>query len=276
MEKSVFTFDSPRIQQFSLPSNIVFYLNQNPEYPKVLQKLQKTCKYFFARNKFLIIENGWFENSRWPKSSIINKQEDLSKCNAKLSFRGQLYFWSINLTTYKNLCSKIYYNNITLLSIYFTTLNLSDYKILTSSKSLKNVDIRYCRILKEEKNGVPLDEILKFTPNITNFRCINLKSVIKFPDRNNITNEILENIFANITEKSIDNFSITRFFLSPEFDPNLLCEFIKKAAAPKAIFRFSVYYHFDEQKDVVSTALFQMLKDWNIPEQKPQIILSYS
>uniref|UniRef100_A0A914PLI5 Uncharacterized protein n=1 Tax=Panagrolaimus davidi TaxID=227884 RepID=A0A914PLI5_9BILA len=81
-------------------------------------------------------------------------------------------------------------------------------------------------------------------------------------------------MFVNITENSIDNFSITRYFLSPKFDPNLLCKFIKKAAAPKAVFRFSVYYHFDEQKQQISTALFQMLEEWDIPEQKPQIILS--
>uniref|UniRef100_A0A914Q1A3 Uncharacterized protein n=1 Tax=Panagrolaimus davidi TaxID=227884 RepID=A0A914Q1A3_9BILA len=269
MENSVFTFDSPRIQQFSLPSNIIYYLNRNKEYPKVLQKLQQSCKYFFARNKLLIVEeDGCFNEDAWPEFSIKNKRENLSKSNAKFMFIYKLYICLIGLNPNidKNLCSKIFYNNITLLRIYFTTLNLSDYEILASSKCLTDVDIQHCVILNEEKNHVQLDEIFNFTPNIAIFRCIKSTG-------NTITNQILKNMLANITENCIEKFSVSGCFLSSFFDPNLLCEFIKKAAAPKAIFRFSISFDSDEQKQQISTALFQMLEEWNIPEQRAQIEL---
>ena len=43
-------------QRFSIPSNIVYYMAQNPISPISYQKLIKCCKYFYPKNPILVVD----------------------------------------------------------------------------------------------------------------------------------------------------------------------------------------------------------------------------
>uniref|UniRef100_A0A914R0H9 Uncharacterized protein n=1 Tax=Panagrolaimus davidi TaxID=227884 RepID=A0A914R0H9_9BILA len=170
------------------------------------------------------------------------------------------------LNSMKAICSKIYYNCITSLVLCSTTLKISDYEILTSSKLLKDVDIQYYNILDNYENKISLDKIFEQTPNVEKF------SFQRYKVSDGLTNKIMENMTAILKGNYVKHFLVTGCLFSPNFDPNLLCAFIKKAVAPDSVFHFLTCKGFNEQYFEIKKAVNEMIKEWdNSDHQKPVI-----
>uniref|UniRef100_A0A914PNF4 Uncharacterized protein n=1 Tax=Panagrolaimus davidi TaxID=227884 RepID=A0A914PNF4_9BILA len=268
-----FTFNSLRIQSFSIPSNIIYYIIKDPSSPNGIQKLQQTCKYFFVKNKVIVVKDGYFSFISWP---VFHKTRNINKIhhfNAKFWFTGTLEFnaWQAFFELDITVCSKIYKNDIISLTVNYMHINIKEYEILTSSKNLKTVLIINSDILDDGKNELPIEIILKQLPFITKFSHIKRN---EDSDLNRtITNETLKNLIAISNDNKMVSFAISGYQLSPILDPSLFCSFIKRAAAPKASFRFFFNYNSAEQKHELSVAVEQMLKTWDHDQPKPFIHL---
>uniref|UniRef100_A0A914Q7S5 Uncharacterized protein n=1 Tax=Panagrolaimus davidi TaxID=227884 RepID=A0A914Q7S5_9BILA len=266
----IFTFVSPRIQEFSLPSNLIYFINRNTKNAKILEKLQKTCKYLFAKNKVVIIKDAWFSDKNWSTNHHLNQTlGKLENFNAKIWIMGNLSvsrWFDPNSNLNKILCSKIYYNEITSFEIQCAILYLSEFEILTSSKALKVIGLHLSVILDKNDKNVSIDEILKRVSNISEF--IYQKSKEFAPETIELTNQTLKNMTSILNGNRLNVLCIYR--LSPTFDPNLFFDFIKTAAAPKALFEF--YIQCVAFKKFMKKAVNQMLSKWDIPvNQKPSI-----
>uniref|UniRef100_A0A914QF60 CRAL-TRIO domain-containing protein n=1 Tax=Panagrolaimus davidi TaxID=227884 RepID=A0A914QF60_9BILA len=175
-----------------------------------------------------------------------------------------------NSNVMKAICSKIYYNSITSLSLYYTTLKISDYEILTSSKILIYVFVQGCNILDNDENEISLDKIFEQTPNVEKFAF----DTYGVPD--GLTNKIMENMTAVLKGNYVKYFSVKGFVFSPNFVPNLLCAFIKKAAAPNAEFRFLNCMGFDKQYFQIKKAVDEMIEEWDISDHQKPVIEIFS
>uniref|UniRef100_A0AC35ETY8 Uncharacterized protein n=1 Tax=Panagrolaimus sp. PS1159 TaxID=55785 RepID=A0AC35ETY8_9BILA len=121
-------------------------------------------------------------------------------------------------------------------------------------------------ILDKNDKNVSVDEILKRVSNISEFIYQKLKEFV--PEAIKLTNQTLRNMTLNLNGNRLNVLCIYR--LSPTFDPNLFCEFIKTDAALKALFEF--YIQCVAYKKFMKRTVKEMISKWDIPmNQKPSI-----
>ena len=52
----IYSFDTPRIQTFSIPDKLAHYIATHPSKPQTWMKLIQTCKYFFTINPLVALD----------------------------------------------------------------------------------------------------------------------------------------------------------------------------------------------------------------------------
>uniref|UniRef100_A0A914NZ26 Uncharacterized protein n=1 Tax=Panagrolaimus davidi TaxID=227884 RepID=A0A914NZ26_9BILA len=158
------------------------------------------------------------------------------------------------------------------LLIAHTYIKLSDFKILTSSDVLDVLTLSNSAVFDSDGNDIPIDILLQRIPNVTS---------VNYHRPSNCPREIITNsTMINLTnQNSLRYFNIKDFALSPTFDIQLICTFIKKNAAKKldsskASFFFNLIYHSWEQKNQFTQAIKEMLQEWTSKETKPNVYIT--
>ena len=174
-----YSFETPRHQRLSLPYPIVLHLLDTPS-PFQLLKLQKTCKYFFAKKKIVVSETP-VECQREGSSGFVD-------ANKKQLLLGSNKFWFTELMSHHHgpahwvtPCTlphpNIYRLTLSKLSIGHQELSLNAINVLLSNQKMKKLELNRVIILDSEGNSVPDDYILGKVPNLKEFHYFNLREV---------------------------------------------------------------------------------------------------
>uniref|UniRef100_A0AC35FJM2 F-box domain-containing protein n=1 Tax=Panagrolaimus sp. PS1159 TaxID=55785 RepID=A0AC35FJM2_9BILA len=204
-------------QEFSLPKPILRNLIENVT-AEHIKKLQQTCRYFYLKFNYNVIDGLWIEQ----RDTIYITNYNVSLSDKKIEFlQNNIYLNKrfIVSNVYENLgklFQKIIKSDIYELNIWHRNgLQLSDFAILAKSENLKCVKI-YSYIYYSDEKKVPVEDILSYIPNATKF--INEKCII--------TSNTSQKLF---TLKRNTKFKwVSLDWISELLDANLFNNFIKK------------------------------------------------
>uniref|UniRef100_A0AC35FQV2 Uncharacterized protein n=1 Tax=Panagrolaimus sp. PS1159 TaxID=55785 RepID=A0AC35FQV2_9BILA len=220
-------FKSPQIQYFSLPNTYISYIHQNPISTHGLEKLNQTCKYFFANQKVLIFSelaavyrNGSIRSNKFKKREVL----DLLKVDAKFWFSGQLFLYSFTCRL-----DRIFKCTVEYLKLYDTTLMFNEFEKLTAENTV--IDFRsYNDSCIEYSDGtiVSIDVLLSMLPNVRHFEYYNNKEIY--------TGETLQKMNSINFNYILTNFSIRIANPADSFDPKLMCDFCDKNSSTSSLF----------------------------------------
>ena len=218
------TFDSYRRQYFSLPFGIISYITENPHSAEGLLKIQKTCKYFFAKNSIIVTDEEiyhektglhCFFNQKTYKALPMGKYwfNNLTICDYD-SFNLFKHFYRFNLQRLI-LCSSVFSD---ILDMSFSELNFLLSGLNVKTFALQNVTIR------DEKGAlVTIDRILAKLPNIIRFDHLENNQIF--------TNETFRTMNSLVFNSKFRQFQFVIRFIQPDIDFSLLCDFIKRNSA---------------------------------------------
>ena len=192
-----YSFDFPRRQHFSLPYFIIAYLIET-ESPHLLQKLQKCCKYFFAKKTILVADKHIRCFSTTNNGTFV-----VDSNRMKLTLPKSKKWWLTSLScdvknSFSTIRPYIYCATLSKLCIWEEDLSLNDINILLSNNKMKELVFSRVNIRDADGTPVPVDYILGKVPNITTFDYYNICE--------SYSNESLEKL------KSLNFFKRLRFF----------------------------------------------------------------
>ena len=168
------TFDHPLMQSFSLPPPIVHYFTQLSL--TVLEKLLKTCKYFYCKHKIIVGEkmsmsvDGFTIGSEYLLYLLPKLTE-----NHLLEITNQnivIIIYSLYISHLPPLFdfSRICIPCIQQLWFSHLTLNYAEYELLTAPGSIKYMCLIQAIVKKYDKTVVPVESLLEKVPNAHTFK----------------------------------------------------------------------------------------------------------
>ena len=162
----IYTFQTPRLQAFSIPPDVISYLIQNNQIAQIHDKLIRSCKYFFSKKSVILVTDlkipsktvGFriIESRNW-----IKKFWFLGSCVAESS--GE----NIGIS---QIIPKIYQCDLTFLHLINQQIRFSEFHFLVSSEAAETIHLD--NVLVEGDDGsviLKLEDILKTLPKIKKF-----------------------------------------------------------------------------------------------------------
>ena len=159
------TFENLLFQSFSIPPTFVHYFA--PLSPKLLEKLSKTCKYFYWKHKTIFCEYMYTQGDILRLSNCdqyLTVDQDKYKIVIKHGLcicdyiPALLDFSKINILYLKRLCcGKL-------------TLSYVEFELLISSGSIEGLNFQDVIIENPDKTVVPIETILEKVPNMHSFQ----------------------------------------------------------------------------------------------------------
>uniref|UniRef100_A0AC34FIB0 Uncharacterized protein n=1 Tax=Panagrolaimus sp. ES5 TaxID=591445 RepID=A0AC34FIB0_9BILA len=233
---------SYRIQSFSLPDSIMFYMAKNPPSAEIYQKLIQSCKYFFVKNPLLVVSelhlgyrNGWHTCGDEEKIDLKNIPHKLwisrnlnvvvncgivhiDACN------GQDRFFV------SSLISKFYRCDVTKLTLQRQTISFKDFIFLASNvESLQLTNA--LNILNEDGSVATLEKIVEALPKLTYFEFCFDTDVPEVVTPKTIHNLLKIPHFSNLTRLGMSN-------VPQLMDIDALYAFVKKNKKTKLSLSF--------------------------------------
>uniref|UniRef100_A0A914PIW9 Uncharacterized protein n=1 Tax=Panagrolaimus davidi TaxID=227884 RepID=A0A914PIW9_9BILA len=155
-----------RRQSWPFRDTLINYITKTPSNSKAWQKLIQSCKYFFAKNPVLVIENLWWDEEDWCAS--LNNDAgpvDFTKISLK--------FWITN--KFSATCAppgngisliipKIYKCGVKYLSLVKDVISYKDFSFLFSN--LENIVLRDNIVKNSDGSIVPFEKIFAVLPKI--------------------------------------------------------------------------------------------------------------
>ena len=196
-----YSFESPRLQNFSLPSTIIYYITKTPTRPRGYMKLIQTCKYFTSKQHIVPIgcvrleevihyieirrtmegfgvnqENygffrseGLFEKSVSPRL-YLPSPVPLKSIQYKIWLCGDLVVNSHHVI--RSLLPKIFRcecRRLVLSYLYPDCLDYDDFMFLMASGSIQELTVG-CPVKRKDGTLLLLEDIFEMAPNITELR----------------------------------------------------------------------------------------------------------
>ena len=228
---SKYSFESPRHQDFSLRFNLICYIIENPPTSEVLLKLQQTCKYFFAKNKVIVVHK--------LLAYVPKKRCFIDYYNKKVSIPlGKFKYWFNHIypkndtweSFYPFITPHIY--RITFKELYVgdQTLSMKTLDLLLSNEKMEFLRFFVVDIRDDNGSVVPVDFILSKIPHILQFDFYNPNEIYS----NDVMKKINDVKFVNKLKHFILGIGNT----SEDLDVGILFEFIKKHAASDAFIKY--------------------------------------
>ena len=222
---SVYTFQSPRRQLFSLPFEIISQILNQKKSAVFLLKLYQTCKYFFNKHRVLPM--------------ILYSQCDGSKIysNQKyFNFGQKVLFWFHDTLrfshTHASLHRKIYCCTLKQLSFECVTLTVNEFEMFTLNSSIERFYLNLSDVVLPDGRNMAMDEVLHRLPICTDLFYKNKRELF--------SKETLIKLIESERLNKFMRLDITVFSLAP-FDPTLLCRFIHKNLSSES--NCLIYFH---------------------------------
>uniref|UniRef100_A0A914YBT7 Uncharacterized protein n=1 Tax=Panagrolaimus superbus TaxID=310955 RepID=A0A914YBT7_9BILA len=164
--KKVYTFKNPYPQHFSIVYDIIEYMIKNPSSGKVWKKLIKTCKFFYFKNPVLPV-------GALDVICDMKCRADGECFDTTLSFPNLWIFDSLKANNdsvqtiiydcVQLIVPKILKFELRILNVKAQELTWSDYQKLTSSGTIKEINLRDCRICNSEGR---IEKLFENLPNL--------------------------------------------------------------------------------------------------------------
>uniref|UniRef100_A0AC35FPV1 Uncharacterized protein n=1 Tax=Panagrolaimus sp. PS1159 TaxID=55785 RepID=A0AC35FPV1_9BILA len=195
---------------FGLPEPILYYLKKNSN-PKLLLKLMQISKYFsFKEFPYMVV-----------KDLFDYKVLDLSNVNKPLWITKGIYCYTKHVSLVSSLLSKVIVCDITNLRLANQIITLNEFKLLISSGNVKTFSFCYSHVEYENGETVPICEIMKLIPYVTEFRWYLNTTVMS-----TFNSETVQNLIKVINPVILKTF---RLMDIPEtYDFNLFATFMDK------------------------------------------------
>uniref|UniRef100_A0A914Q8M8 Uncharacterized protein n=1 Tax=Panagrolaimus davidi TaxID=227884 RepID=A0A914Q8M8_9BILA len=210
---------------FGLPEPILYYLKKNSN-PKLLLKLMQISKYFcFKEFSYMVVKDLKYMGTKWiyckPKYNFKSEVLDLSNLKIPFVIHNGLNCDTEDVSLVSSFLSKVIVCDITKLRLVNQIITLNEFKLLISSGNVKRFSFFHSHVEYENGEIVPIDEIMKFIRNVTEFRWYLDTSMMS-----TFNSESVQNLI-----KVINHFILKTFCLMniPEtFDFNLFATFMDK------------------------------------------------
>ena len=253
-----YSFKSPRRQYFSLPFPIIWYLIET-EFPHLLLKLHKTCKYFFAKKTIFVVDKHIRCVAYSNNTTFVVDPDDM-----KLTLPKPKKWWLTSLLcggkkTFSTIRPYIYRVTLSKLCIWEEDLSLNDINILLSNDKMEELLLSKVNIRDANGTPVPIHYILGKVPNVTAFYYYNKCEIY--------SNQWLEKLNSiNICTK-LEWFSHFVSQTSEEIDAEILGQFVKNhlASLLEVHFRFPPN---SREFETVNNKLKKVVKKWCEPNRK--------
>uniref|UniRef100_A0A914Q1E8 Uncharacterized protein n=1 Tax=Panagrolaimus davidi TaxID=227884 RepID=A0A914Q1E8_9BILA len=155
-----------RRQNWPFRNSLINYITKSPSNAKAWQKLIQSCKYFYAENPILVIENlRWEEEKEWLVS--LNNDErpvDFSNISPKLWITNE---FNVTLASPENISSivpKIYKCDANFFRLLHDVISYEDFSFLSSN--LEDIVLHNCIVKKDNASNVPLENLFAVLPKI--------------------------------------------------------------------------------------------------------------
>ena len=247
----------PRNQDLSLPHPIILYLLET-ESPHLLQKLQKSCKYFFAKKKVLVI-------AERVKFQFKNGEYCLEHWRGTTLPLGETPFWLTDFECRANNCypffrPHIYRVTLTYLNLWHQNLSLADIDFLLADNKLEWLYLSRVDLQNSDGSPIPIDYILAKVPNITHFNFYNKSEIY--------SNELLAKLNQVKLFKKLKWFHLSLYRKSEELDPEILGKFIEDNLAPAGRVEFW-FSRIAPEREKIRVKLQKIVDGWVLPGGKP-------
>uniref|UniRef100_A0AC34GPX4 Uncharacterized protein n=1 Tax=Panagrolaimus sp. ES5 TaxID=591445 RepID=A0AC34GPX4_9BILA len=166
--KASFLNSYRRGQPFSFPDSIMFYISKNPKNSKLIQKMIKSCKYFFVQNPFIkILDLNIYFKNEW-QTSYDGISVDLKKFPSRI--------WVTGMMTVENpkeqndisfIIPQIYQYDAIELCLNDINISYNIFKFL----AVKCEIIRFTNVTVKDESGsiVALEKLVKVVSNVKEF-----------------------------------------------------------------------------------------------------------
>uniref|UniRef100_A0A914QQC6 Uncharacterized protein n=1 Tax=Panagrolaimus davidi TaxID=227884 RepID=A0A914QQC6_9BILA len=169
------------IQDFSLPNPLINYIILNPtKYSNSYQKLLESCKYFYGKKAFLMVQQmihvnstKWFFKHPWASKikAYANPKFgedgfDVLKLNEKLWILKNLHIESNDSPNAASLLTpKIYRCDVKILELRTQKLSLNEFKIFC--QNVEKCILRESFVTDEKGHiEIPFETVLESMPNL--------------------------------------------------------------------------------------------------------------
>ena len=223
------TFNSPHRQCFSLPSDVISYILRNPTSAEGLQKLQKTCKYFFSKSKIIVFNINAVSSN--------NSFYIWDKYYTNFYYNLNVKFWlNKSLDIYNDFpwhhLQRLYRCTVEELTIYDITMTMNELDFFIDSRKLTHLSLMKMRIEKDDATLVSCAEIIAKSPNVISFEYY-------CPDEI-FTTETFTSMKAAKFNSKLEDFTLFICKLSRKADITLLSDFVKNRAQTHSHFVFRI------------------------------------
>ena len=159
------------MQMLSLPQTILSYVSQ---FPRLLQKLQLTCKHFHQAKPLihqLFVRHNRLKTSCYQQSLFINSR-DIAKLQLpefQITNGLFVYCWTPeqNDLTFRKIAPKIFKCSIKFLAL--SGQNLFIQELASVTQFVENLWLSYNFISDADNGSATLNEIMKHVPNGSHF-----------------------------------------------------------------------------------------------------------
>uniref|UniRef100_A0A914QA00 DUF38 domain-containing protein n=1 Tax=Panagrolaimus davidi TaxID=227884 RepID=A0A914QA00_9BILA len=210
---------------FGLPEPILCYLKKNSN-PKLLLKLMQISKYFcFKEFPYMVVKDLKYERTKWsyckPKYNFNYEVLDLSNLKKPLWITEEINCYTEDVSLISTLLSKVIVCDITNLWLFNQIITLNEFKLLISSGNVTTFSFSLSHVEYENGKTVPIEEIMKLIPNVTEFRWS-----LDTPMMSTFNSETVQNLIKVINPSILKTFHL---LIIPEtFDFNLFATFMDK------------------------------------------------
>uniref|UniRef100_A0A914P6Z4 Uncharacterized protein n=1 Tax=Panagrolaimus davidi TaxID=227884 RepID=A0A914P6Z4_9BILA len=159
-------FHGPYIRQnWPFRDSLINYTTKTPSNSKAWQKLIKSCKYVFAKNPILVIENLWWDEEDWYASSNNDAGPvDFTKISSKLWITDKFNATCAPPENVSLIIPKIYKCDAKYLSLMNDVISYKDFLFLSSN--VEDTVLRENIVKNSDGSIVSLEKLIAVLPKI--------------------------------------------------------------------------------------------------------------
>uniref|UniRef100_A0AC34F2N6 Uncharacterized protein n=1 Tax=Panagrolaimus sp. ES5 TaxID=591445 RepID=A0AC34F2N6_9BILA len=162
-----------RRQDWSLPDYLIYYVTKNPSSSKVWQNFTETCKYFYAKNPVIVIQELSFYEKKWsaakyriyPYHALMYLDFTTLSCKFWVTDIFDMFFMKGDSNIVSLVLPHLYRVDARVVHLYKQTISYDEFLFLSS-----NVEAIYFEktIIKIGNDTlVSLENLIKVLPKAT-------------------------------------------------------------------------------------------------------------